>query len=80
ASVQDSDLGSVAAEIRRIVDDEQKNLPAPDKITVRGQIENMDQAFFRLGIGLSIALVAVYLLMAVNYQSWGDPFVVLLAL
>lgn len=80
ASVQDSDLGSVAAEIRKIVDDEQKNLPTPDKITVRGQIENMDSAFFRLGIGLSIALVAVYLLMAVNYQSWGDPFVVLLAL
>ncbi|AWN34350.1 efflux RND transporter permease subunit [Methylobacterium radiodurans] len=80
ASVQDADLGSVAAEIRKIVDDEQKNLPAPDKITVRGQIENMDSAFFRLGIGLSIALVAVYLLMAVNYQSWGDPFVVLLAL
>lgn len=80
AAVQDSDLGSVAAEIRTIVDEEQKTLPAPDKITVRGQIENMDSAFFRLGIGLSVALVAVYLLMAVNYQSWGDPFVVLLAL
>ncbi|MGV7032907.1 efflux RND transporter permease subunit [Methylobacterium symbioticum] len=80
AAVQDSDLGSVAKEITRIVEEEQKTLPAPDKITVRGQIENMDSAFFRLGIGLSVALVAVYLLMAVNYQSWGDPFVVLLAL
>jgi multidrug efflux pump subunit AcrB len=80
AAVQDSDLGSVAREIRSIVADEQKALPAPDKITIRGQIENMDSAFFRLGVGLSIALIAVYLLMAVNYQSWGDPLVVLAAL
>ncbi|WP_336486555.1 efflux RND transporter permease subunit [Methylobacterium nigriterrae] len=80
AAVQNSDLGSVAREIRRIVAEEQKTLPAPDKITIRGQIENMDSAFFRLGVGLSIALIAVYLLMAVNYQSWGDPFVVLAAL
>lgn len=80
AAVQDSDLGSVASDIRRIVEEEQKTLPAPDRITVRGQIENMQSAFFRMGIGLSIALVAVYLLMAVNFQSWGDPFVVLAAL
>jgi len=80
AAVQDVDLGSVAREIRKIVAEEQKSLPAPDKITVRGQIENMDSAFFRLGVGLAIALVAVYLLMAINYQSWGDPFVVLAAL
>ncbi|GEP06663.1 efflux RND transporter permease subunit [Methylobacterium oxalidis] len=80
AAVQDSDLGSVAREIRKIVEEEQKALPAPDRITLRGQIENMDSAFFRLGIGLAIALIAVYLLMAVNYQSWGDPFVVLAAL
>ncbi len=80
ASVQDRDLGSVAREIDAIVQDEQKNLQAPDKIAVRGQIENMRSAFFRLEIGLGIALIAVYLLMAVNYQSWGDPFVVLCAL
>ncbi|WP_375465111.1 efflux RND transporter permease subunit [uncultured Methylobacterium sp.] len=80
AAVQDADLGSVSREIRTIVDEEQKALPAPDRITVRGQIENMDSAFVRLGVGLSIALIAVYLLMAVNYQSWGDPFVVLAAL
>ncbi|GJD96179.1 efflux RND transporter permease subunit [Methylobacterium iners] len=80
AAVQDSDLGSVARDIRKIVEEEQRNLPAPDKITVRGQIESMQSAFFRLQIGLAIALVAVYLLMAVNFQSWGDPFVVILAL
>lgn len=80
AAVQDSDLGSVSKEIRQIVAEEQKALPAPDKIIVRGQIENMESAFFRLQVGLAIALVAVYLLMAVNFQSWGDPFVVLAAL
>jgi multidrug efflux pump subunit AcrB len=80
AAVQDSDLGSVAREIRKIVEEEQRNLPAPDKITVRGQIESMQSAFFRLQVGLAIALVAVYLLMAINFQSWGDPFVVILAL
>ncbi|MDP4021938.1 efflux RND transporter permease subunit [Methylobacterium sp. NEAU 140] len=80
ASVQDRDLGSVARDIRAIVQDEQKNLEAPDKISIRGQIENMDSAFLRLEIGLGIALIAVYLLMAVNYQSWGDPFVVIAAL
>ncbi|GJE39650.1 efflux RND transporter permease subunit [Methylobacterium persicinum] len=80
ASVQDRDLGSVAREIDQIVQEEQKTLHAPDKITVRGQIENMRSAFLRLGIGLGIALIAVYLLMAVNYQSWGDPFVVIAAL
>ena len=80
ASVQDRDLGSVQTDIARIVDEEQKTLPAPDKITVRGQIESMDSAFLHIEIGLAIAVIAVYLLMAVNFQSWGDPFVVICAL
>ena len=80
ASVQDRDLGSVQKDIARIVDEEQKTLPAPDKITVRGQIESMDSAFLHIEIGLAIAVIAVYLLMAVNFQSWGDPFVVICAL
>ena len=80
ASVQDRDLGAVQHDIARIVDEEQPGLPAPDKITVRGQIENMDSAFSRIEVGLAIAVVAVYLLMAVNFQSWGDPFVVICAL
>ena len=80
ASVQDRDLGSVQKDIARIVAEEGKTLPAPDKITVRGQIESMDSAFLHIEIGLAIAVVAVYLLMAVNFQSWGDPFVVICAL
>lgn len=80
AAVQDRDLGSVSREINRIAAEEQNNLKAPDKIAVRGQIESMNSAFQRLGVGLAVALIAVYLLMAINYQSWGDPFVVLAAL
>jgi multidrug efflux pump subunit AcrB len=80
ASVQDRDLGSVSREIENIMQDEQKNLPVPDRISVLGQIADMHSAFQNLGIGLGIAMIAVYLLMAVNFQSWGDPFVVLAAL
>jgi multidrug efflux pump subunit AcrB len=80
ASVQDTDLGSVAGPISRIVAQESRHLHAPDKIVVRGQIESMHEAFFHIGIGLAIAVIAVYLLMVLNYQSWGDPFVVLCAL
>ena len=58
----------------------QKQLEPPDKIAVRGQIQSKDQAFLHIGIGLIVAMVAVYLLMALNYQTWGDPFVVLAAL
>lgn len=80
AAVQDSDLGSAATRIDRIVADESRKLKAPDRIVVRGQISSMNDAFFHIGIGLAMAIVAVYLLMVLNYQSWGDPFVVLCAL
>ncbi len=80
ASVQDSDLGSVRKQIDAIVASEKGKLQAPDQIVVRGQIESMDSAFHNIEIGLGVALIAVYLLMAVNFQSWGDPFVVIAAL
>ena len=80
ANTQHMDLGTVSRKIDTIVAEVQKTLQPPDKIVVRGQIESMESAFSRLEFGLGIALVAVYLLMAVNFQSWGDPFVVLLAL
>jgi len=80
AAVQDRDLGGVERDIDRIVAEQQKQLEAPDHISVRGQIQSMDQAFFHIGIGLIVAMVAVYLLMVINYQTWGDPFVVLAAL
>jgi multidrug efflux pump subunit AcrB len=80
ASVQDRDLGSIAGRINAIVSDLQKQLKPGNTIQVIGQIESMNGAFINLGIGLLFAAVFVYLLMVVNYQTFGDPFVVILAL
>ena len=80
ANTQDSDLGSVAARINHIVKEERKNLPPGTKIVVRGQVESMNEAFDRLGLGLAFAALLVYLLMVVNYQSWLDPFIIICAL
>jgi multidrug efflux pump subunit AcrB len=80
AAVQDRDLGGVESDINQIVSDLQKQLEPPDRISVRGQIQSKDQAFLHIGIGLVVAMVAVYLLMVINFQTWGDPFVVLAAL
>jgi multidrug efflux pump subunit AcrB len=80
AAAQNRDLGGIEGDIDRIVRGEQTRLQAPDTIRVRGQIQSKNQAFARIGIGLCVALVAVYLLMCVNFQTWGDPLVVLLAL
>ena len=80
ANVQDRPLGAIEADLQPIMQDLQKQLPPGNKITVRGQILSKDQAFANIGLGLAVAMVAVYLLMAVNFQSWGDPLVVLLAL
>ncbi|WP_213806426.1 efflux RND transporter permease subunit [Granulicella sp. dw_53] len=80
ANTQDSDLGSVAKRVNRIVTEESKNLPPGTKIVVRGQVESMNEAFDRLGLGLTFAALLVYLLMVVNYQSWLDPFIIICAL
>jgi multidrug efflux pump subunit AcrB len=80
ANTQNSDLGSVAAKISRIVKEESKNLPPGTKIVLRGQVESMNEAFSRLGLGLAFAALLVYLLMVVNYQSWRDPFIIICAL
>jgi multidrug efflux pump subunit AcrB len=80
ASVQGRDLGGVAGEISKIVADLQRELKPGNTIQVIGQIQSMNGAFINLGIGLLFAAVFVYLLMVVNYQNFGDPFVVILAL
>jgi multidrug efflux pump subunit AcrB len=80
ASVQGRDLGSVSDEIGKIVADLQKQLSPGNSIQVIGQIQSMNNAFWNLGVGLLFAAVFVYLLMVVNYQNFGDPFVVILAL
>jgi multidrug efflux pump subunit AcrB len=80
ASVAGRDLGSVSAEIGKIVADLNKQLSPGNSIQVIGQIQSMNDAFRDLAIGLLFAAVFVYLLMVVNYQNFGDPFVVILAL
>jgi multidrug efflux pump subunit AcrB len=70
----------VSGEVRGIVDELQKQLSPGNTIQVVGQIESMNAAFYDLGVGLLFAAVLVYLLMVVNYQTFGDPFVVILAL
>ncbi|KJC56675.1 RND transporter [Bradyrhizobium sp. LTSPM299] len=80
ASVQGRDLGSVAAEINKVTTELQKGLKPGNSIQVIGQIQSMNDSFRDLGIGLLFAAVFVYLLMVVNYQTFGDPFVVILAL
>jgi multidrug efflux pump subunit AcrB len=80
ASAQDRDLGGVSRDITKIVGELQKQLKPGNTIQVVGQIESMNGSFLDLGIGLMFAAVIVYLLMVVNYQNFGDPFVVILAL
>jgi multidrug efflux pump subunit AcrB len=80
ASVQGRDLGGVAADIDRVTAELQKQLKPGNSIQVLGQIQSMNDSFRDLGIGLVFAAVFVYLLMVVNYQSFGEPFVVILAL
>ncbi|MET0722918.1 MAG: efflux RND transporter permease subunit, partial [Tardiphaga sp.] len=80
ASVQGRDLGSVAADINKVRAELQKQLKPGNSIQVVGQIQSMNDSFRNLGIGLLFAAVFVYLLMVVNYQNFGDPFVVILAL
>jgi multidrug efflux pump subunit AcrB len=80
ASVQGRDLGSISSDIDKIVAELQKELKPGNTIQVTGQIQSMRDSFRNLGIGLLFAAVFVYLLMVLNYQNFGDPFVVILAL
>ena len=80
ASAQGRDLGGISGDIDKIVAELQKELKPGNTIQVLGQIQSMHDSFRDLGIGLMFAAVFVYLLMVVNYQNFGDPFVVILAL
>ena len=79
ANVDRRDLGSVASEVEKIMADV-KQLPRGTSLDLRGQAETMQTSFFRLGLGMIFAVILVYLLMAVNFQSWLDPFIILMAL
>jgi multidrug efflux pump subunit AcrB len=77
-SVEDRDLGSVISDINKAIQS-LGELPVGAKITVRGQGEVMNEAFQKLGLGLILAMILVYLLMVVLFQSWLDPFIVMVA-
>jgi Cation/multidrug efflux pump len=80
AATQDRDLGAVAADIQKIVDANQKFLPKASSTALLGQVQTMNNAFSGLIFGLLGAIVLIYLLIVVNFQSWSDPFVIVTAL
>jgi len=80
AAVQDRGLGATAADVQRIVDAVQKNLPRGTFLTLRGQVETMRSSYASLVAGLAFSIVLIYMLIVVNFQSWLDPFVIITAL
>src|SRR2546427_4858828 len=79
-SVQGRDLGGVSKDIFSIINTSQKELPRGSQLIVRGQIQTMRSSFLGLLTGLVFAIVLVYLLIVMNFQSWLDPFIILMAL
>ena len=80
ANVSGRDLGGVAGEVDRIIASSKKKLAPGNNIIVRGQVDSMNTAFRRMGLGLILSALLVYFLMVVNFQSWTDPFIILMAL
>ena len=79
-SVQRRDLGGVADDIKKIVDDSRKELPRGSEMVIRGQVQTMKSSYSGLISGLAFAILLVYLLIVVNFQSWLDPFIIISAL
>ena len=80
ANVQDRDLGSVAGEVQRALAEFNSKLPRGSYFETRGQVETMRSSFIGLGVGLVFAVILVYFVMVINFQSWLDPFIILMAL
>ena len=79
-SVQDTDLGFVSAQIDRLIAETRHDVPRGSQVIVRGQIKTMTDSFHGLLAGLAGAVVLIYLLIVVNFQSWRDPFIIITAL
>jgi multidrug efflux pump subunit AcrB len=79
ANVDGRDLGGVAADIQKAIDKIKPSLPATTQITIRGQNEVMNTAFRDLGLGLILAVILVYALLVILFQSWVDPFIIMMA-
>ncbi|WP_144161739.1 efflux RND transporter permease subunit [Paraburkholderia sp. BCC1885] len=80
ADVDGRDLGSVSAAIGKLVKAAQPGLPRGARVTLRGQVQTMNSSFVAVGVGLVMAIVLVYLLIVVNFQTWVDAFVIITAL
>ncbi|MDR3513072.1 MAG: efflux RND transporter permease subunit [Caulobacteraceae bacterium] len=80
ATTQDRDLGGVAHDIQKLINQTAKDLPKGSTVTLRGQVTTMNTAFSGLMFGLLGAVVLIYLVIVVNFQSWVDPFVIITAL
>jgi multidrug efflux pump subunit AcrB len=80
ANVEDRDLGSVSVEIEQLIQETQTKLPRGVELAVRGQIETLKSSFLGLATGLAVAIVLLYLLLVVNFQSWLDPLIIVSAL
>jgi CzcA family heavy metal efflux pump len=80
ASTQDRDLGAVAADTNKLLKTFDGKLPRGTHIVVRGQVVTMRSSFIGLGLGLVGAILLVYLLIVINFQSWLDPFIIIAAL
>jgi multidrug efflux pump subunit AcrB len=80
ANVDGADLGSVARAVQASIDELKPEMPRGTRVAIKGQVESMESSFLGLGYGLIFAVVLVYLLMVVNFQSWLDPLVILMAL
>ena len=80
ATTQDRDLGAVSKDVQKVIDANMRYLPRGATVTLRGQVTTMNTAFSGLFYGLLAAIVLIYLLIVVNFQSWLDPFVIITAL
>jgi len=79
-AVDRRDLGSVGADVQRVVDSHRNEVPRGSQVIIRGQVDTMSTSFRGLAGGLVFAIVLVYLLIVVNFQSWLDPFIIIMAL
>jgi len=80
ATPQGRDLGALASDIQTVVHDTAKDLPRGASVALRGQVSTMTSAYRQLYVGLAAAIVLIYLLIVINFQSWADPFVIITAL
>src|ERR1700692_3177502 len=80
ATPQGRDLGGLASDIQKLIHATAQQLPKGASVTLRGQVTTMTSAYRQLYVGLAAAIVLIYLLIVVNFQSWTDPFVIIMAL